>query len=163
MKEYLRLIKFVIPHIWVLALATLCMIGTSAFSGVSISMIIPLIDNVITGKKMVIPAGVIVPDQVRSVIGLVNSMSPMDILNWMIVLVMIFWLFRNLFEFFQTYLMSDVSQRVIRDVKNIIYDKLLSLPMEFYSKNPTGKLMSRITNDAAVIRDSISTGLTDML
>ncbi|MCX5666661.1 MAG: ABC transporter ATP-binding protein [Candidatus Omnitrophica bacterium] len=126
-------------------------------------MIIPLIDNVITGKKMVIPAGVVIPDQVRSVIGFVNSMPPMDILNWMIILVMIFWLFRNLFEFFQTYLMSDVSQRVIRDVKNTIYDKLLSLPMEFYSKNPTGKLMSRITNDAAVIRDSISTGLTDML
>jgi len=163
MKEYIRLIKFVMPHIWVLALATLCMIGTSAFSGVSISMIIPLIDNVITGKKMVIPAGVTVPHQVRSVIGLVNSISPMDLLNWMTIFVMVFWLFRNLFEYFQTYLMSDVSQRVIRDVKNTIYDKLLSLPMEFYSKNPTGKLMSRITNDAAVIRDCISTGLTDML
>jgi subfamily B ATP-binding cassette protein MsbA len=163
MKEYIRLIKFVMPHIWVLALATLCMIGTSVFSGVSISMIIPLIDNVITGKKMAIPASVAVPDQVRSVVGLVNSMSPMDLLNWMTIFVMIFWLFRNLFEYFQTYLMSDVSQRVIRDVKNTIYDKLLSLPMEFYSKNPTGKLMSRITNDAAVIRDCISTGLTDML
>ncbi|MCX5667639.1 MAG: ABC transporter ATP-binding protein [Candidatus Omnitrophica bacterium] len=139
------------------------MIGTSAFSGVSISMIIPLIDNVITGKKMAIPAGVVVPGQVRSVIDIVNSMSPMDLLNWMTILVMIFWLFRNLFEYFQTYLMSDVSQRVIRDVKNTIYDKLLSLPMDFYSKNPTGKLMSRITNDAAVIRDCISTGLTDML
>lgn len=163
MKEYIRLIKFVMPHAWVLALATLCMIGTSAFSGVSISMIIPLIDNVITGKKMVIPAGVVVPDQIGRVIDLVNSMSPMDLLNWMTILVMIFWLFRNLFEYFQTYLMSDVSQRVIRDVKNIIYDKLLSLPMDFYSKNPTGKLMSRITNDAAIIRDCISTGLTDML
>jgi subfamily B ATP-binding cassette protein MsbA len=163
MKEYIRLIKFVMPHIWVLVFATLCMIGTSAFSGVSISMIIPLIDNVITGKKMVVPAGVAVPGQVRSVIDFINSMSPMEILNWMTILVMIFWLFRNLFEYFQTYLMSDVSQRVIRDVKNTIYDKLLSLPMDFYSKNPTGKLMSRITNDAAVIRDCISTGLTDML
>ncbi|MFA5256045.1 MAG: ABC transporter ATP-binding protein [Candidatus Omnitrophota bacterium] len=163
MKEYIRLIKFVRPHIWVLTLATLCMIGTSAFSGVSISMIIPLIDNVISGKKMIIPAGVVVPNQIKAVIDFVNSMSPMDLLNWMIILVMIFWLLRNLLEFFQTYLMNDVSQRVIRDVKNTIYDKLLSLPMEFYSKNPTGKLMSRITNDAAVIRDSISTGLTDML
>ena len=143
--------------------ATLCMIGTSAFSGISISMIIPLIDNVITGKKMVIPAGVVIPTQLQSVIDTVNSMPPMDLLNWMTILVLIFWLLRNLFEFFQTYFMSDVSQRVIRDVKNAIYDKLLSLPMDFYSRNPTGKLMSRITYDAAIIRDCISTGLTDML
>ena len=139
------------------------MIGTSAFSGISISMIIPLIDNVITGKKMVTPAGVVVPPGLQSVIDTINSMSPMDLLNWMTILVLIFWLLRNLFEFFQTYFMSDVSQRVIRDVKNIIYDKLLSLPMDFYSRNPTGKLMSRIMYDAAIIRDCISTGLTDML
>jgi ATP-binding cassette, subfamily B, bacterial MsbA len=33
--------------------------------------------------------------------------------------------------------------------------------MDFYSHNPTGRLMSRITYDAAVIRDAISTGIAD--
>jgi subfamily B ATP-binding cassette protein MsbA len=163
MKEYTRLIRFVLPHIWVLVLATVCMIGTSAFSGVSISMIIPLIDNIITGKKMAIPAGVFVPHQLKSIIDTVNAMPPMELLNKMTILVMIFWLLRNFFEYCQSYFMSDVAQRVIRDVKNTIYAKLMRLPMEFYSKNPTGKLMSRITYDATVIRDSIATGLTDML
>ena len=97
MREYTRLIKFVLPHVWVLVFATLCMIGTSVFSGISISMIIPLIDNVITGKKMIIPAGVVIPTQLQSVIDAVNSMSPMDLLNWMTILVLIFWLLRNLF------------------------------------------------------------------
>lgn len=163
MKEYTRLIRFVLPHIWVLALATVCMICTSAFSGVSISMIIPLIDNIITGKKMAIPAGVFVPHQLKSLIDTVNAMPPMELLNKMTILVMIFWLLRNFFEYCQSYFMSDVAQRVIRDVKNTIYTKLMRLPMEFYSKNSTGKLMSRITYDATVIRDSIATGLTDVL
>jgi ATP-binding cassette, subfamily B, bacterial MsbA len=163
MKEYTRLIRFVIPHAWALALATVCMIGTSAFSGVSISMIIPLIDNVITGKKMTMPGGAFIPHQLKGLIDSVNSMSPMDLLNKMTILVMIFWLLRNFFEYCQTYFMNDVSQRVIRDVKNTLYEKLMSLSMDFYSKNPTGKLMSRITNDAAIIRDCISTGLTDLL
>ena len=163
MKEYTRLIRFVLPHAWVLTLATLCMIGTSAFSGVSMSMIIPLIDNIVTGKKMAIPGGVFVPPQLKSLINTVNAMPPMELLNKMTLLVMIFWLLRNFFEYCQTYLMSDVSQKVIRDVKNVIYGKLMNLSMDFYSKNPTGKLMSRITYDSAVIRDAISTGLTDML
>jgi len=163
MREYTRLIRLVLPHIWVLVLAVICMIGTSAFSGVSISMIIPLIDNIITGKKMLIPAGVPVPVQVQNLIDYVNAMPPMELLNKMTILVMIFWLLRNFFEYCQSYFMSDVAQRVIRDVKDMIYAKLMKLPMEFYSKNSTGKLMSRVTYDATVIRDSIATGLTDIL
>jgi subfamily B ATP-binding cassette protein MsbA len=68
---------------------------------------------------------------------------------------------KGIFEFFQTYFMSDVSQRVIRDVKNSIYQKLQSLSMDFFTKKPTGELMSRITYDAAVIRDAISSGVAD--
>ncbi|OGW78892.1 MAG: hypothetical protein A3I73_02935 [Omnitrophica bacterium RIFCSPLOWO2_02_FULL_45_16] len=163
MREYTRLIRFVLPHIWVLVLASLCMIGTSAFSGVSISMIIPLIDNIITGKKMAIPGDILVPAQLMRLIDIVNAMPPMELLNKMTILVLIFWLLRNFFEFCQSYFMNDVAQRVIRDVKNTIYEKLMNLSMDFYSRNPTGKLMSRITYDAAVIRDCISTGLTDLL
>ena len=92
-----------------------------------------------------------------------NSLTPLQLLNDMILIVIVLWLLKSFFEFCQTYLMNDVSQRVIRDVKNIIYKKLLTLSMDFYSRNATGKLMSRITYDSAVIRDSISTGLTDLL
>ena len=163
MKEYARLIRFVLPHIWILVLASVCMIGTSVFSGVSISMIIPLIDNIITGKKMAIPGIATLPMPIKHLIDSINAMPPIDLLNRMTILVIVFWLLRNFFEFCQSYLMSDVSQRVIRDIKNTIYEKLMKLPMEFYSKNPTGKLMSRITYDATVVRDSIATGLTDLL
>jgi subfamily B ATP-binding cassette protein MsbA len=139
------------------------MVGTSVFSGFSISMIIPLIDKVVAGKRLIIPPSVRLPEPAQAFIDHVNAMSPMDLLNRMIIVVMIFWLLRNFFEFCQSYFMSDVAQRVIRDIKNTIYEKLMKLPMEYYSKNPTGKLMSRITYDATVIRDSIATGLTDLL
>ena len=163
MENYKRLIKFVLPHVWVLGLAGLCMIVSSAFGGVSIGMIIPLVDNIITGKKITVPHGVSLPGPVKSLVDLANSLTPLQLLNDMILIVIVLWLLKSFFEFCQTYLMNDVSQRVIRDVKNIIYKKLLTLSMDFYSKNATGKLMSRITNDAAIIRDAISTGLTDLL
>lgn len=157
------MIRFVLPHVWVLALAGLCMAVSSAFNGVSIGMIIPLVDNIIRGKKIAYASNVHIPALLKNVIDKVNSMPPIELLNSMIVIVMILWFLKNLFEFLQTYLMNDASQRVIRDVKDIIYAKLLTLSMDFYSKNSTGKLMSRITYDAAVIRDSISTGLTDLI
>ena len=157
------MLSFVFPHAWVLALAALCMVATSAFSCVSLGMIIPLVDNIIAGKKMAVPAGIALPGIVQALVDKANSMLPMQLLNSMIIVVMALWLLKTFFEFFQTYLMNDVAQRVIRDVKNVIYKKFLTLSMDFYSKNPTGKLMSRVTYDAAVIRDSISTGVTDMI
>jgi len=151
------------PHVWVLALAGVCMVATSVLSGVSIGMIIPLVDNIIAGKKIALPAGISLPPILQNLVDKANSMATMQLLNSMIIIVIVLWLAKSLFEFCQTYLMNDVSQRVIRDVKNIIYRKLLTLSMDFYSTNPTGKLMSRVTYDAAVIRDSISTGLTDLV
>lgn len=163
MKKYFRLLKFVLPHAWVLALAGVCMVCTSALGGVSLGMIIPLVDNIIAGKKIALPPGISLPDFVQGLVDKVNAMPPMQLLNSMIIIVMAMWLLKSLFEFCQTYLMNDVAQRVIRDVKDIIYQKFLTLSMDFYSKNPTGKLMSRITYDAAVIRDAISTGVTDII
>lgn len=163
MENYKRLIRFVLPHLWVLILAGLCMIVSSAFGGVSIGMIIPLVDNIITGKKIAVPAGIVLPGPLAGIVDKVNSLSPLQLLNNMILIVIILWLLKSFFEFCQTYLMNDVSQRVVRDVKNMIYKKFLTLSMDFYSKNATGKLMSRITYDSAIIRDAISTGLTDLL
>ena len=162
MDQYRRLIKFVLPHVWVLVSAGACMVATSALSGVSIGMIIPLVDNVISGKKIAIPGSVPIPEVVQALIDKINSMAPAQLLSSMTVIIVVLWLLKSLFEFCQSYLMNDVAQRVIRDIKNIMYKKVLTLSMDFYSKNSTGKLMARITNDSAIVRDSISTGLTDL-
>ncbi|MBU1808001.1 MAG: ATP-binding cassette domain-containing protein [Candidatus Omnitrophica bacterium] len=162
MSQYRRLIKFVFPHAWVLISAGACMVVTSALSGVSIGMIIPLVDNVISGKKIAIPGGVPIPGIVQALIDKINSMPPAQLLSSMTVIIVVLWLLKSVFEFCQSYLMNDVAQRVIRDIKNIMYEKILTLSMDFYSKNSTGKLMARITNDSAIVRDSISTGLTDL-
>ena len=163
MKEYMRLLKFVMPHAWILAMAGVCMVATSAFSGISFSMIIPLVDNIIAGKKMVIPHGELLPKLIKDLVDAVNAMPPIALLNKITIIFLTLWFLKNFFEFCQSYFMNDVAQRVIRDMKNIIYKKLLTLSMDFYSKNPTGRLMSRVTYDAAVIRDAISTGFMDLI
>lgn len=161
MKDYIRFIKLILPHSGIFALAILCMILSSAFSASPLGMIIPLVDRIITGKQIVMPSGVVPPAFLQDIVNKVNSMPPVQLLNIMTVMLVILFAFKGIFEFLQTYLMSDVSQRVIRDVQNMIYEKLLGLSMDYYSHNPTGKLMSRITYDAAVIRDAISTGVAD--
>ena len=60
-------------------------------------------------------------------------------------------------------MMVDVAKKTIRDVRNKIYAKLLTLSMDFYHRNKTGVLMSRIVNDTGVIQEAVAEGLTEMI
>ena len=163
MKNYTRLIKLILPHGWVFVTAVVCMIASTIFSVSPLALIIPLVDKVITGKQIIIPQGITPPKILADLVQAVNETPTLQLLNIMALMVVVFFAFKGLFEFLQTYFMNDVSQRVIRDVKNMIYRKLQDLSMDFYSRNPTGQMMSRITYDAAVIRDAISSALADTL
>ncbi len=162
-KDYKRLVGFVRPHLWVLALAFICMLVYSALNSLSPIGLIPIVDNIISGSKIAIPEGVKLPMMVSDMVEKINALPQLRLMVFILAGALIYFLLRNIFDFFQVYFMNDVSARVVRDVKDLIYKKLLSLSLRFYGKNPTAKLMARITYDASIIRDSISTGLLDFI
>ncbi|OGW74790.1 MAG: hypothetical protein A2Z72_05010 [Omnitrophica bacterium RBG_13_46_9] len=139
------------------------MLVYSALNSLSPTALIPVVDNIISGSKIVIPAHVEAPLFITALVDRINSLPLMRLMVIILIGALVYFLLRNLFDFLQVYLMNDVSERVVRDVKDAIYKKLMSLSMYFYSKNPTPKLMSRITYDANIVRDSISTGLLDII
>jgi len=162
-RNYKRLVGFVSPHKGVLIFAFVCMIISSVLNSISPIALIPVVDNIMTGDDITINPHIPIPQFVFRFVEKVNAMDPMVLLKVLLIGALVYFLLRNLFVFFQAYLMNDLSQRVIRDVKDKLYRKLLSLSMRFFGENPTAKLMSRITYDAAIIRDSISTGLLDLM
>lgn len=162
-RDYKRLIGFVKPHLWILALAFICMLIYSVLNGLSPTALIPVVDNIMRDSKIIIPPHVKAPLFIITLVGSINALPAMRLVTMLLMVTLIYFLLRNIFNFFQTYFMNDVSQRVVKDIKDAIYEKLLRLSMYFYSKNPTAKLMSRITYDASIIRDSISTGLLDLI
>jgi len=162
-RDYMRLLGFVKPHLWVLIRASVCMLVYSILNSLSPIALIPIMDNIIGGKKLIINPHAAIPQFVLDIVDSINSIPAMKLMTIILTGALIYFFLRNLFEFLQTYLMNDVSQRVMRDVKDVLYKKMLSLSMRFYSQNPTAKLMSRITYDATIIRDAISTGLLDLI
>jgi ATP-binding cassette, subfamily B, bacterial MsbA len=161
MNDYFKFLGFIKPHLGIFILAIICMIFSALFGASPIGMIIPLVDIIISGKQIAIPSNVNAPEFLVNAVASVNAMAPLQLLYALTVAVVVVFLMKGLFMFMQTYLMSAVSQRVIRDIKNRIYGKLLDQSMDFYSHHPTGLLMSRITHDAAVVRDAISSGVAD--
>lgn len=161
MKNYLRLINFVRPHSGSMVRAFFCMLITSALGGFPIGLIVPFVDTVLAGRPVVLPHQDKLPLFMIDWVQRLNLTPRLQVLNLLIVTVIAVMLLRSLFIYLQSYFMNDASQKVILDIRNQIYMKLLGLSLSFFNKNQTGVLVSRITYDAGIIRDAISEGLTD--
>jgi ATP-binding cassette, subfamily B, bacterial MsbA len=163
MKEYIRFLKFVKPHLWVMALALICMVLTSMLGGISLGMIIPVVDNILTGKNIVLPGVQHAPAFLINIIDKINGMPKGSLLNLVVIVVGLLFFTKEAFLFLQTCFMNKLGQSVLKDVRQAIYEKLLALSNNFYSSIKTGELVSRVTFDVGIIVNSITEGLTDLL
>lgn len=162
MKDYIRLIKYTKPHIWVLISASIFMVLSQLFQPVSLISLIPFIRKVLIGDKIILPNKDL-PAIFYQLTDKINSIPRIKLLGMFIVFYLVMFLLRSIFVYFQHYLMRETSQRIVKDIRDSIYKKLLKLSMKFYSGSKTGTLVSRITFDSTMVQDAVSEGLTDLI
>ena len=75
-------------------------------------------------------------------------------------LVVIVYIFKGLFFFGQSYLMSYVGISIINSLRVKLYAHIQTLSLSFFHKNTTGTLISRITNDVSNIQSAVSNVIT---
>ncbi|TRZ94752.1 ABC transporter ATP-binding protein [bacterium] len=161
MRDYLRLLKFVRPYSGLFFIAIICMAFSAIFDGISLSMIVPLADKVLTNKKIIVPAKL--PDFLSGLVDKINNTSPELLLNYMAIAVLLLFILKGLFGFLQSYLMSDIGQRVVRDIRSKLYVKLQYLSLDYFTHKRGGELISRITNDVKLVENAVSYGSTDLV
>jgi len=62
---------------------------------------------------------------------------------------------KGLVYYGQIYLASIISNGIVRDIRQDLFDRLINYSMVFYHKNPTGQIMSRFLNDISILQNSI--------
>ncbi len=76
--------------------------------------------------------------------------------------ILAFYFVKGLGAYVSGYLMTDVGQRVVRDIRNQLFRHILGQSAAFFSVNTSGRLLSRITNDVAQIQRAVSETLGDL-
>lgn len=71
------------------------------------------------------------------------------------IMVFILSFFKNLFRYMAMFFIAPIRNGVVRDLRNQLMQKLLELPLSFYSKEKKGDIMSRLTTDVLEIEWSI--------
>jgi len=138
MNLYRRLLQFVKPYWTRLAAAMVCMLFVSAATAASAFLVKPVLDDVFFKKDLTM-----------------LKLIPLAIVG--------LFLLKGFFDYGQAYLMSYVGQRIIADLREKIYNHLQSLSLSFFTRNPTGVLMSRITNDVSLVQGAVTDAVTGLL
>jgi ATP-binding cassette, subfamily B, bacterial MsbA len=78
-------------------------------------------------------------------------------------LVLAFYVIKGSGAFASVYLMTDIGQRVVRDLRNQLFGHILGQSAAFFSRRTSGQLMSRITNDVNQVQQTVSETIGDLL
>jgi subfamily B ATP-binding cassette protein MsbA len=141
-----RLFTYARPYRGRLAAALAAMLVYAAAAAALTTLIKPLTDTVLTRA----------PD--ASSLRLLGS----GLLTWGVA-VMAVYLCKGLGAYFSTYLMTDVGQRTVRDLRNALFGHTLRQSAGFFSRRTTGELLSRITNDVNQVQQAVSETIGDLI
>ncbi|MDI6776694.1 MAG: lipid A export permease/ATP-binding protein MsbA [Syntrophales bacterium] len=135
---YKRLLSFAKPHIGRFIAAMFCMLMVGALTSSLAFLVKPALDDIFLKKN----AGA---------------------LKWIPLAIIGIYLLKGACTYGQTVLMNYIGQRIVADLRNKVYGQIQMQPLSFFTKNPTGVLMSRITNDVGYIQGAVSEAVTSLL
>lgn len=64
---------------------------------------------------------------------------------------------RGIFTYCNNYLMSSIGAKIVRNVRQEVYDRLLSLPIAFYTRTSSGVIVSKLLNDISLLQGTMGT------
>lgn len=117
-------------HLLRLSIAVICSLILSAINGTIAWLVKPTLDNLFVDKNktflILLPLGVF-----------------------------LLFAFRGFFAFFNNYLMNSIGAKIVKSLRQAVYEKLLRLSMFFYSQKSSGSVISRLLNDIKLLENLV--------
>lgn len=89
--------------------------------------------------------------------------DPMEMLRLLCIFIIVSFTLKNLFAFGEFYWVSYVEQKVIKTLREEVYEHILRQPLQFFTQTKTGNLISRITNDINAVNVAINRSFTKLI
>jgi subfamily B ATP-binding cassette protein MsbA len=132
---YLRLIGYVKPYRGVFALAILGMMLVAATEAALPAVLKPLLDGTFVDKDP-------------------------TVMRWMPFVIVALMVVRGVAEFIAQYSINWVGSRVVMDLREAMFAKLVQLPTPYYDNNAAGNLISKVTFDVTQVTNAATSVLT---
>ncbi|MFV2060669.1 MAG: lipid A export permease/ATP-binding protein MsbA [Gammaproteobacteria bacterium] len=134
-KIYRRLLSHVMPYWAVFIFSVIGMAFYSATDGAFVILMKPLLDD-----------------------GFVNQ-DP-TVISWLPILVILIFTARLISGFISTYFMNVVARNVIRDLRKLMFDQIINLPVPYFDNSSPGKITSKLVYDVEQLAAAASIVIT---
>ncbi len=134
-----RLVKERIrPHLSRLVIAIICMAIVAGVTAANAWLVKPVLDEVFEAKNAallyLIPGAVLALALIKGAAGYLEAVQ-----------------------------MEYVGQRMVADLQVGMFNRIIGADLAFFSRNPVGRLISRFTNDANLLRHTVVRSLTGLV
>jgi subfamily B ATP-binding cassette protein MsbA len=133
-----RLLKLAKPHSFKFSVAMVCMLVVGATTSALAFLVKPTLDEIFLKQNA-------------------------KMLQWIPLAVVGIYLVKGACSYAQTIMMNFIGQRIVADLRAELYRKIQTQSLSFFTRNPTGILMSRITNDVSYVQGAVSEAVTALL
>ena len=135
LSKAIKIFRFVIPYKWTFILGMVFLL-LSNLTTLSFPLLIGEMTKVIEGKSKF-------------------QINEVTLFFFAILII------QSILSFFRIYTFAQVSEKAMRDVRQTLYAKIITLPIFHFEKRRVGELMSRITSDITQLQDVLSITLAE--
>jgi len=170
MKKFIRIISYIKEYKAYMGLYTLFISLSIIFSLFSLSMLIPFMDlifdsNELTGvvKTTTASASGFKDTIYHFLQNTIAQYGKVEALGWICLGIITAVLLKNLFLYLSWYFLAPIRNAVTRKYSKLLYDKILQLPIGYFTEQRKGDILSRSSNDIAELENSIIGALEGMI
>jgi subfamily B ATP-binding cassette protein MsbA len=147
MPVYKRLLPFLRPHFWRMAITIVANLLAALLDGFAIALLIPFLNILFHQPSTAMKSGWI-SKLLDATVG--NQIVPgdeMHSLRNVIILVLVAVVLKNLLVWVAGQFGATLQEYVTRDLRNAVYRHLAHLPLGYFTQMKAGQILSRVIND----------------
>lgn len=163
MKPFYRILGYAKPYKWYVVLNVVFNFLAILFSLISIGLVIPVLEVIFENQKTALNPPVYdgnllayAKDTLNYEVGSrIVENGQVDALFYLCILIIAAFFLKNLFRYLALYSITPLRNGITKDLRKALHDKILELPISFFTEQRKGDVISRMTTDLKEIEWSV--------
>jgi len=147
MPVYKRLLPYLRPHFWRMAITIVANLVAALLDGFAIALLIPFLNILFHQPSTAMKSGWISKLLDATVGSRIVPGDEMHSLRNVIILVLVAVILKNLLVWVAGQFGATLQEYVTRDLRNAVYRHLAHLPLGYFTQMKAGQILSRVIND----------------
>lgn len=158
MRKYSRIFGYLKNYKGKIALYFLCIIFSIVFSIISFGMLAPFFDLIFKGDSSSLTKSIDNPamESLRNLmLNQAGKLTTVGALALICVIIIISIFLKNIFLYLSFYILNPLKNSIVNTLRSDMYNKILQLPIGYFTEQRKGDLISRSTNDVSEVESSL--------